>query len=295
MKKITALSFLCGAALPLAAQDTVHMTDGSTRDVKILGVQGDAYLISLPSPMPGQPAATTTMKQAGVSRIVFGPDPMLDAVAASIMPGSIATARSRWLSLQPFLGIPESRAGEAGCLVGEILLKSEDPARHDEAAAIFTEVEKGAWKLEDRQRATRGRLGVLIKKGKLEEASQEAEQIERTAEEPDLVIETRLLLAEARLATLRALIADNPRWNEDPPVRAERARLIHEGAEFALFPFLFHGTKRAQAARGLWLAHEIYGVAGDDGAAREVATDLTAIYSETPEAAKAAALLPKES
>lgn len=295
MRKSCTILCFCAAALPLLAQDTVQMTDGTTRDVKILGVQGDSYLISLPSPMPGQRAATTTMKQSGVSRIVFGPDPVLDAVAANIVTGSVASARSRWQSLQPFLGIPESRAGEAGCLLGEILLKADDPARHDEAAAIFAEVEKGAWKLEDRQRATRGRLGVLIKKGKLEEASQEAEEIERMAEEPDLIIETRLLLAEARLASLKTLLADNPRWSEDPPVRDERARLINEGAEFALFPFLFHGTKRAQAARGLWLAHEIYGLAGDDTSAREVATDLTAIYSETPEAAKAAALSKKES
>jgi hypothetical protein len=78
-------------------------------------------------------------------------------------------------------------------------------------------------------------------------------------------------------------------------VRAERARLIHEGVEFALFPFLFHGTKRAQAARGLWLAHGIYALAADDDAAREVATDLTSIYSETPEAAKASAPPDKKS
>jgi hypothetical protein len=287
--------FAATGLLPLAAQDTVQMTDGSSRNVKILGVQGDAYLISLPSPVPGQRAGTTTMKRDGVSRILFGPDPVLDAVAANVVPGSLASARARWTSLQPFLAIPESRAGEAGCLLGEILLKLNDPARHEEAMVLFREVEAGAWNVTDRQRATRGRLMAMIRQGRLEEASLEAEQIERTAEEPELVIETRLLLAEARLASLRQLLAENPRWSEDPPVRSERSRLIHEGVDFALFPFLFHGTKRGPSARGLWLAHEIYREAGDEQAARDVATDLTAIYSETPEAAKAAALPEKKS
>lgn len=296
MRKIAAI-LICACALPRAGagQDIVHLTDGTKRDVKIIGVQGDSYMVSLPSPVPGQPPATTTVKRATVSRIVFGPDPVLDAIAANITPGSLASARVRWQNLQPLLGTPESRAGQAGCLLGEILLGINTPASREEALAIFKAAEAGAWNVTDRQRATRGRLVVLMKSGKLDEASQEAEQIERLAEEPDLVIETRLLLAEARQESLKALLADNPRWDQDPPVRAERARLIHEGVDLALFPFLFHGTKRAQAARGLWLAHEIYQLAGQEDAAREVATDLTTIYSETPEAAKAAAIPEKKS
>lgn len=288
---------VCACVLPLvvAAQDIVHMTDGTRRNLKILGVEGDGYIVSLPSPVPGQPPARTTIKRATVSRIIFGPDALLDTVAANVGPGSLATARVRWQSLQPFLGIPESRAGEAGCLYGEILLGVNGEANQNEALSVFKAVEAGTWNPADRQRATRGRLAVMMKQGHLEEAVQEAEQIERTAEEPDLVIETKLLLAEARKEALRALLADNPRWDQDPPVRTERARLIHEGVDLSLFPFLFHGTKRAQAARGLWIAHEIYELAGQDDDARNVATDLTAIYSETPEAEKAAALDEKKS
>lgn len=284
---VLVLSFL---PVVLAAQDTIHLTDGTARNVKILGEQGDAYIISLPSPVLGQRPGTTTIKKSAVSRILFGPDHVLDAVAANTVPGSVASARARWKSLQVFLGIPESRAGEAGCLLGEILLQTGEPAHHNEALALFQTVEAGAWNIDDRRRATRGRLMAMIKKGQLEEVCLEAEQIERSAEEPDLVIETKLLLAAARMEELKALLAENPRWNEDPPVRVERERLVNEGVEYALFPFLFHGTKRAQAARGLWLAHDIYQLAGQEDSARDVATDLTVIYSETPEAAKAAAL-----
>lgn len=283
------LAFLLFAA-SVSAQDVIHYTDGTTRSVKILAVEGPSLRVGIGAPLPGRQPPSTLIPRANISKIVFGPDPILDAVAAQPVPGSLASARSRWQALQPLLGTHESRSGEAGCLYGEILLQLDDPARHDEALAVFAEVEKGAWKVSDRQRATRGRLAALIKKGKLEEASQEAEEIERSAEEPDLIIETRLLLADARMESLKALLAENPRWNEDPPVRAERQRLIHEGVEFALFPFLFHGTKRAQAAKGLWLACEIYGLAGQDDDASAVAADLVEIYSETPEAAKAAAL-----
>ena len=292
MKKFFPLLFF---AATLCAQDVIQYTDGSTRTVKILGAEDSSLRIGIASPGPGQPGGSTLIPRAGISKIVFGPDPVLDAVEKQVVIGSLASARSRWQNLQPLLGTPESRAGLAGCLYGEILLQIDDPARHDEALAVFTEVEKGAWKVEDRQRATRGRLNSLIRKGQLEEASLEAEQIERTAEEPDLIIETRLLLAGARMESLKALLAENPRWDEDPPVRKERQRMIHEGIEFALYPFLFHGTKRAEAAKGLWLAREIYLLAGQEDDARAIASYLVEIYSETPEAAQSATLDKEES
>ena len=287
MKKLLPAFFFVSAA---CAQDVIQYSDGSARTNRIAAVEGQMLRIVIPSPVPGQPAGSTLIPRAGISKIVFGPDPVLDAVAASAAPGSLASARSRWQNLQSLLGTPESRAGEAGCLYGEILLQLDDPARHDEALEVFKAVEAATWNAEHRQRATRGRLNALIKKGQLEEASQEAEQIERSADDPDLVADTRLLLAGARREALKLLLSENPRWNEDPPVRAERQRLIHEGVEFALYPFLFHGTKRDKAARGLWIAHEIYRLAGQEEDARAVASDLTEIYSETPEAAQAAAL-----
>ena len=291
MKKFLPI-FFCAASV--CAQDVIHYTDGSTRTNKIAAAEGSMLRIVIPSP-PGQSLGSTLIPRAGISKIIFGPDPMLDAVAASPVPGSVASARSRWQNLQPLLGTPESRAGEAGCLYGEILLQMDEPARHDEALEVFKTIEAGTWNTEQRQRATRGRLNALIKKGKLEEVSQEAEEIERSADDPELVIETRLLLAEARLEALKVLLAENPRWNEDPPVRADRQRLIHEGVEFALYPFLFHGTKRPQAARGLWTAHEIYRLAGQEEDSRAVASDLTEMYSETPEAAKATAAAKEKS
>ena len=288
MKKTFPLFFL---AATVCAQDVIHYTDGTMRTNKIAAAEGAMLRIVIPSPVPGQPGGSTLIPRAGISKIIFGPDAVLDAVAAQPLPGSVASARSRWQSLQPLLGTPESRAGEAGCLLGEILLQAEDPAKQEEAMAIFTEVEKGAWKLEDRQRAARGRLGVMIKQGKLDEASQQAEEMERTAADPELVIDTRLLLARARSEELKKLLKDNPRWSEDPPVIMERARLLNEGLDYALYPFLFYGTKHRQAAQGLWTAHELYAACDEDERARETLQDIVEIYPDTSFAADAKAAL----
>ena len=281
------LLFLPAAAF---AQDVIHYTDGTSRNVKILSADGSSLKVGLV--LSGQATGNMTISRDKISRIVFGPDATLDAVAADPVPGSLATARARWQALRSLLGTPESRAGEAGCLLGEILLQL-DAAQQEEASAIFEEVEKGAWKVEDRQRAARGRLGVMIKQGKLEEASREAQEMERTAADPELQIETKLLLAGARLQELTKLLSDNPRWSEDPPVLAERTRLLNEGLDYALYPFLFQGTKQRQAARGLWTAHELYAACDDNDRDGEVLQDIVEIYPDTSFAGQATAALAK--
>jgi hypothetical protein len=293
MKKFVPLVGFLLVPLCSPAQDIVHYPDGTMREVKILAVQGDAYLITVPSPIPGQEGGRTTMKRAGIAKIIFAPDPVLQAIEANKTGDSLASARLRWQNLEPLLGTAESHAGRAGCLLGEILLLSDDPARDGESLEIFKKVESGAWNVADRQRATRGRLLAMMKKGQLEEASAEAEEIAKLAEDPDLLIETKLLLAQARIASLRRLLDENPRWSEDPPVQSDRTRLIHEAADFALFPFLFHGTKHETAAQGLWLAHDTYVLAADDSQADEVLRDIAEIYPETARAAEAKAALTK--
>lgn len=291
MKHALRVLFVLALATGAQAQDVVHMKDGSTRNVKVTALEGDTLRIS--SPVAGVGVATTTVKRDAVERVVFGPDPALEALEQNITASFAAQARVRWQSLEPYLDLPESRAGQAGCVLGETLLLLPETPRHEEALALFQRIETQAWSPADRERAKRGRLAAMLKLGRLEEASREAEEIAATAEDPALLLETKLLLAKARLATLRQLLEDNPRWDQDPPVRAERSKLVNEAADLALFPFLFHGTSRPQAARGLALMMELYGLTGDEKAAREVATDLVEIYPETPEAKNAAGTLPK--
>lgn len=276
-------------------QDVIYRKDGSTREVRVLGVEGDQLRIGIPSPVPGRPGGSTTVSLAEVERIEFGPDTVLDALDKNKTAASIPAARVRWQALEPLLALPESRAGQAGCLYGEVLLLSPEAADREAALAVFAKVEQASWNPADRERAARGRLRAMMASGRLEEASREAEALASTSGDPDFLLETKLLRAEARLAELEKLLAENPRWYQDPPVKAERSRLLNETADLSLYPFLFHGTRRELSAKGLALAHRLYQLVGDKTEAAKVAEDLVAIYPETPEAKSVSAEKPAES
>lgn len=276
------------------AQDTVELADGTTRAGRLVGAEETVFRLRIPPPVPGQPPATVTINRTDVERIIFGPDADLEALSKDATIGRTAFARVLWQRMEPFLSVPESPAARAGILYGDILLLAKDPRRHQEAFDLFSRIEKEAWDEAGRESATRGRLKAMLALGRVDEASREAETLALEAEDPALLLDTKLLLAETRLAALQELLADNPRWPEDPPVRAQRDQLLNEALDLALYPFLFHGTAHEQAARGLWLAREAYLLADQPEAAREVATDITALYPQTRHAAPAREALPKE-
>ncbi len=275
------------AAKPVLAQDVIEYADGTTREGQVVGADEKFFRLRIPPPMPGQTSATVSINRADVDKIVFGPDAELEVLRNDISIGRTAAARVAWQKREPFLAVPESHAAEAGVLYAQILLLSSDPKRHEEALELCSRIEKEAWNQHDRERATRGRLGAMLKLGRVDEASKEAQSIAEAAEDPELLLETKLLLAQTRIAALQELLEENPRWSEDPPVRDQRNRLLNEALDMALYPFLFHGTEHEQAAEGLWLAREAYTLAGNDKSAREVATDIVTIYPKTRRAGAA--------
>jgi hypothetical protein len=295
MKTLLPIILIFLAAAPsLLADDEVRLKDGNTRKGRIVGMDETSFRLSLPGPVPGQSAGTTSIPRANVERIIFAPDRTLEAVRANPGPGALNTARVRWQTLQPMLAVAESRAGDAGNLYGECLRLTGENARLEEALGVYAEVEKGAWNPADREDAKRGRLRTMIDLGRSQEVAAEIEEIATSAQDPGLLLDSKLLIASARLAALEQLVAENPRWEEDPPVRAERLRLLHETADNALYPFLFHGTARGQAAKGLGILLGLYQFTGDQEEARKVATDLAEIYPDAPEAKKAAEFLNKK-
>ena len=295
MKTLLPIILLLLAAAPsLLADDEVRLKDGNTRKGRIVGMDETSFRLSLPGPVPGQSAGTTSIPRTNVERIIFAPDRTLEAVRANPGPGALNTARVRWQTLQPMLGIPESRAGDAGNLYGECLRLTGERARLEEALGVYAEIEQGAWNPADREDAKRGRLRTMIDLGRSQEVAAEIEEIATSAQDPGLLLDSKLLIASARLAALEQLVAENPRWEEDAPVRAERLRLLHETADNALYPFLFHGTARGQAAKGLGILLDLYKFTGDQEEARKVATDLAEIYPDAPEAKNAAEFLNKK-
>ena len=295
MRTLRRIILVLLAATPsLVADDEVRLKDGNTRKGRIVGMDETSFRLSLPGPVPGQSAGTTSIPRANVERIIFAPDRTLEAVRANPGPGALNTARVRWQTLQPMLGIPESRAGDAGNLYGECLRLTGERARLEEALGVYAETEQGAWNPADREDAKRGRLRTMIDLGRSQEVAAEIEEIATSAQDPGLLLDSKLLIASARLAALEELVAENPRWEEDAPVRAERLRLLHETADNALYPFLFHGMARGQAAKGLGILLDLYKFTGDQEEARKVATDLAEIYPDAPEAKNAAEFLNKK-
>jgi hypothetical protein len=295
MKQLLPIILVLLAAAPsLVADDEVRLKDGNTRKGRIVGMDETSFRLSLPGPVPGQSAGTTSIPRANVERIIFAPDRTLEAIRANPGPGALNTARVRWQTLQPMLAIPESRAGDAGNLYGECLRLTGESTRLEEALGVYAEVEQGAWNPADREDAKRGRLRTMIDLGRSQEVAAEIEEIATSAQDPGLLLDSKLLIASARLAALEQLVAENPRWEEDSPVRSERLRLLHETADNALYPFLFHGTARGQAAKGLGILLGLYQFTGEVEEARKVATDLAEIYPDAPEAKKAAEFLNKK-
>ena len=286
MRVFLLFSLFSGLVLSASAQDILQLRNGSVRKGRVVGIDETSFRIGIATPVPGR-RATTTVLRSEVEKIEFGPDKVLQAIEKNPSRRMTRSARARWVALSPYLAISASAAGRAGNIFGEILLQSSEEERLAEALIVFQAVESEAWNPVDQARAKRGRLSAMIQLGRSEEVAREVEELVGSEEDEDLLLEGKLVLAQLRLRTLEELLAKNPRWYEDPPVREERNRLFQETADLALYPFLFHGASSNEAADGLWLAHRLYLMVGDDLAAREVATDLLEIYPDTLEAEQA--------
>jgi len=199
-----------------------------------------------------------------------------------------------WVKRQVWLGRPRSPAGELGLLYAGLLLAEATPDRMERAGKVYEQIEAGDWSAERRGRAKAGRLRLLIRQGKVEEARPEAERLLKESEDPRVVIELRQVLADAAAEQLRVLVAAHPRWEEQEGIRVERGRWFHEALSGYLHAHVFHGAEEDLAARGLWAAVQLYAGAGEREAARACAGDLVKLYAGMAEAGAAERWLEEE-
>jgi hypothetical protein len=199
-----------------------------------------------------------------------------------------------WVKRQVWLGRPRSPAGELGLLYAGLLLADATPDRMERAGKVYEQIEAGDWSAERRGRAKAGRLRLLIRQGKVEEARPEAERLLKESEDPRVVIELRQVLADAAAEQLRVLVAAHPRWEEEEGIRVERGRWFHEALSGYLHAHVFHGAEEDLAARGLWAAVQLYAGAGEREAARACAGDLVKLYAGVAEAGAAERWLEEE-
>jgi hypothetical protein len=300
---LAAAALRCGAAAqpapsaPLTsapaappAEDVVFRAGLPPQTGRVLGLDAQ-YLRFETRVMQNLPAATIALPRGQVQRIVFAERPEEARLFADPKPSDLAALRALWERKLPFLRVSNSDTGRAGLALAEVLLASADAGRRREALDLFRKIEGEDWNAERRALAGQGRLRAMVANGMAAEAVAEARELAEVSEDPAVLIEAKYVLGRAALETYSRLVADNPRWQEDPRVRPERDRIFHETLDLLLYPYLFHGTHEGPAARGLLDAAKLLAGAGEPGPARELALDLAALYPATPQAAEAGTLL----
>lgn len=289
------LILVCGSCF---AQDVLFLRSGEKRSGRLAGLDEKSYRLQVPlPPAPGMPAggapmfATVTIPRADVAQIEFVPDPVREEKLKAATPERIAEADAIWVALAPWLAVPRSPAGRAGCVLGGLLLQSGDPAKAGRALELFSQIEAASWNEADRMAARQGRLRAMVATGRAKEAVREAGELAAVTENPEVLIEAKFLLATAAEADLRKFLEDNPRWQDDGAAIPERKRLYNETLDLFLFPALFYGSDSGPAARGLWRAAKIYELCGEPARAIECARDIAAMYPGSSFARQASDLI----
>ena len=277
------------------AQDTLTMTNGERRTGRVVGVDAKNFSLQVVL-VPGQPPGTIGVPRATVRQIDFAPDEARDAFLAKATPTQAAQVGTLWTRVEPFVGVARSSAARIGLRYAGLLVDSAGGtngthATYATALALFSRIEREAWSEEDRVAAKQGRLRAMVASGKVAEAVAEATELAKSSTDPAVLIEAKFILARAADETLRKLVDENPRWEEDERVRPERHRLFHEAVDLYLYPYLFGGGRAEPAARGLGYLIELYRFTGDDQLALETARDLVTLFPETSPAKPAATFI----
>lgn len=263
--------------------DLIFGWDGSTRRGLIRAIENDALRVEVP--LPGRAGtAEVSIPRRLIKSVSFAERP---GEADALATGDIAQLETIWKFHRPFLGMENSDSGAFGLAYGEALLARGGDGDATRALDVFRTIQEEDWNADRQATAGNGRLRALIASGNPEDAINEARELAESSEDPAVLIEAKLVLASAARERLTRLIEENPRWEQDEWIRPERDRLYHEALDHLLFPSLFHGTERAEAARGLWGAVQVYRQAGEIPLAHQCATDLVVLYKDTPEAARA--------
>lgn len=280
----------------LRGQDVLLMKNGDRRSGRLTGLDDSLFRFQVPPPpgaLPGSVPvfASVSIPRGDVVRIEFATDPALEALLKSATVTQLSELQSRWDKAQSWLPVPLSPAARIANVLGDLLLQTGTPTQATRALELFKKVESEAWNDADKLTARQGRLRAMVATGQAGEAVQEAIALSATTENPAVLLEAKHLLASSAEASLRKFLADNPRWNEDPPVIPEHDRLYNEALDLYLFPSLFAGSESEAAARGLWGTAGIYLLAGENQKALECARDIVNLYPHSKFTASAADLI----
>ncbi len=276
----------------LHAQDVIFLRNGDKRAGRVTA-EGEILRlkVTLPTPPGAPPAfASVSVPKSQVAQIEFGENPAREEFLASATVAQIPQAAALWDAERAWLDFPKSPAARIGRAYADLLLRLGGRPNAESALAIFSLIEAKAWSDADRAAAKQGRLRAMVAGGRAEEVVGEAAQLAADTDDPAVLVEAKFILAETAAAALKRLLDENPRWQEDPAVIPERARLYNEALDLYLYPALFDSPSSA-AARGLWGAAGVYLLAGEPQNALECAHDIAALHPRSEFVARANALI----
>ncbi|MGA0849226.1 MAG: tetratricopeptide repeat protein [Chthoniobacterales bacterium] len=148
------------AAGPVAAQDTVILKSGVTREGKITGVSGGNVRIQTPNGTVGTPVAE-------VREIRMSAPPEFDAAASQLASGDAKGAVAALTKInETFAGLPAAWAERAAALLGDAKLAAGDKEGAAAAYDNLTKTYPQATAL-----ANLGRARLAVDDGKFDEAS----------------------------------------------------------------------------------------------------------------------------
>lgn len=272
-------------AATAAAQDVVHLQDGRALHGRLERLASREIVLAETLP-GGRGTARRSLLPDAIRFIDFAPlSGEMEALADP------ATQERRllelWQEKSVHLGRPASNAGTIGLALVRECLRRDDPLLAERALRIGDLIAREDWDERRRSEARRGCLRALLQLRRLDEAVAEAERLARSEDDPDLLLEAGLVLAQAEFERLRQFENEHPRWRDDEAHAAERTRLYHRSLDLFLRLPLFHGSAEERAAEALWGAVQVHRFVGETEAAHERTRDLLALYPKTAAAARA--------
>ncbi len=278
-------------ALPLPAQDRVHLKDGRVAQGRLLNLAKP--LISMELQLPGVRGSAKREFDAGlVDFIDFAPLPgEAEALANPAEPKQQDVLLQLWQQKSVHLPWPANNAGDIGLALADQLLKKTEPELIERAFRIYSLVEKDDWDNARRAKAKTGRLRSLIGLKRIDEAIKEAQIVARESEDPAVLIEAQIVIANADFEKLKRFDLDHPRWDQDDELTEERTQLYQQVLDQFLHTPLFHGSVEDRSAEALWQVVQVHQYNQEALPALERARDLVQLYPKTPQAAQAQNLL----
>lgn len=292
MKEISGIALCLLVASLAKGEDVIYLKTGESAVCRIDAITPKITNFTLlTDPGPAGGSARRTVATERVDYFVFGFKPGEEAVYQNRGKEDSGVLGKWWNTWFAHLGRRRSRTAAFGNAFGHALLRENSEQNAKRALAVFDRIMARAWSDRDIAEARQGRLRALMAMGDLETATHEAQLLEGETEDPGLLIEVKYLLAQADFETLKRLVEENPKWEEDDEVRPERNRLYHSVVDQLLWPHLFHATRENEAARGLFGVAGVYRFSGADALALAACEDLIQLYPDTGFTPGAAALV----